>query len=185
MCPNCEEWKETVEHFLEQCPAKALLRGNIFYNHYMTSRDIFKRYSLYYHQVHQAHQPLQRPGLPGPIGGYLMLPVLRSASSTGYPFSLQLTSGRSLLDSSLLLGTMGRQSFFVVNSSGPSGVQPLFRLKKQKLHNLNTHSPWQMASFVIENVSYLSIWLWRNNTTCSEKWPLVKTSGEFADLMKD
>ena len=46
MCPNCEEWKETVEHFLEQCPAKALLRGNIFYNHYMTSRDIFKRYSL-------------------------------------------------------------------------------------------------------------------------------------------
>ena len=46
MCPNCEESEETVEHFLGQCPATALLRGNTFYNHYMTSRDIFKRYSL-------------------------------------------------------------------------------------------------------------------------------------------
>ena len=46
-----------------------------------------------------------------------MLPVLGSSNITGYPFSLQLTSGRSLLDSPLLppplLVTRGRQSFFV------------------------------------------------------------------------
>ena len=48
MCPNCEESEEMVEHFLGQCPATALLRGNTFYNHYMTLRirDIFKRHAL-------------------------------------------------------------------------------------------------------------------------------------------
>ena len=46
MCPNCEETEETVEHFLGQCPATALLRENTFYHHYLTSRDIFRRYSL-------------------------------------------------------------------------------------------------------------------------------------------
>ena len=46
MCPNCKESEETVEHFLGHCPATALLRRNTFYNQYMTSRDIFKRYSF-------------------------------------------------------------------------------------------------------------------------------------------
>ena len=46
MWPNCKESEETVEHFLGHYPAKALLRGNTFYNHYMTSMDIFKKYSL-------------------------------------------------------------------------------------------------------------------------------------------
>jgi len=46
MCPNCEATEETVKHFLGHCPATALLRGNTFYHHYLTSRDIFRRYSL-------------------------------------------------------------------------------------------------------------------------------------------
>ena len=46
MCPNCEESEETVECFLGQCPATALLGGNAFYNHYMIARDIFKRHAL-------------------------------------------------------------------------------------------------------------------------------------------
>ena len=48
MCPNCKESEETVEHFLGQCPARALLRGNMntFCNYYLTVRDISKRHSL-------------------------------------------------------------------------------------------------------------------------------------------
>ena len=40
------ESEETVEHYLGQCPATALLGGYTFYNHFITSRDILKRYSL-------------------------------------------------------------------------------------------------------------------------------------------
>ena len=40
------ESKEMVEHFLGQCPATALLRGNTFCNCYMTVRVIFKRHDL-------------------------------------------------------------------------------------------------------------------------------------------
>ena len=46
MCPNCEESEETVEHFLGQCPATAILRGNTFNDYYMTSKHIFNNYPL-------------------------------------------------------------------------------------------------------------------------------------------
>ena len=46
MCPNCEESEETVEHFLGQCPATAILRCNTFNDYYMTSKHIFNNYPL-------------------------------------------------------------------------------------------------------------------------------------------
>ena len=46
LCPNCRESKEMVEHFLGQCPATALFRGNTFCNCYMTVKVIFKRHDL-------------------------------------------------------------------------------------------------------------------------------------------
>ena len=137
MCPNCEESEETVEHFLGQSPATVLLLGNTFYNHLMTSRDIFRLqeiFPLYHHQVHQTHQLLQQPGQPGPVRGYLMLsvPSCPLALLVSHPLSLQLAAGRSLLDPPLLLPLLlvkrSRQSFFVAILLWVSGVQaPLFK----------------------------------------------------------
>ena len=70
---------------------------------------------LNHHQVHQTLEPLQRLRQPGPVKGYLV--ISWPFSITGQPSLLQLTSGRSLLDSPLLppplLVTRDRQSFFV------------------------------------------------------------------------
>ena len=42
---NVSTPEEAVEHFLGQCSATVLLRGNTFYNHCMTARDIFKKHA--------------------------------------------------------------------------------------------------------------------------------------------
>ena len=46
LCPKCESAEETVAHFLGECPATALIRGNIFHNHYLSINDIFDNYSM-------------------------------------------------------------------------------------------------------------------------------------------
>ena len=108
MCPNCEESEETVEHFLGQCPATALLRGNTFYNHYMTSRDIFKRYSLT--TITKFIRLTNRFIDPDNLG----LPKVTCAQVLWHHSWLAplLPSGRSLLRSPLQLFTRDRQSLF-------------------------------------------------------------------------
>ena len=117
MCPNCEESEETVKHFLGQCPATALLRGNTFYNHYMTSRDIFKRYSLT--TITKFIRLTNRFSDPDNLdqSGVTSCCLCSSPLALLVSHPLQLTSGRSILDSPLLLPpllvTRARQSFFV------------------------------------------------------------------------
>ena len=138
MCPNCEESEETVKHFLGQCPATALLRGNTFYNHYMTSRDIFTRYSLttitkFIRLTNRFSDPdnLDQSGVTscclcsGPLAllvshplSSLHLAALSSTLLSYFPSYLSPGAGRT---SSLL------------SSCGPSGVQPLIKKRKKVL----------------------------------------------------
>ena len=46
ICPNCEYEKETVNHFLGQCPAFAQQRGEIFNSFYLSASDIFENHSI-------------------------------------------------------------------------------------------------------------------------------------------
>ena len=130
MCPHCKESEETVEHFLGQCPATALLRGKTFCNYYMNARDIFKKHALstiikfirYTNRFSDLETWTCR--------GYLVLPMFRPLSIIVWPFSLQLTLGRrspSTFSSYFLIylsSGAGRAS-----SSLASGVQSLFEKK--------------------------------------------------------
>ena len=45
-CPKCEDEEETVAHFLGQCPAYAMIRGEILGDTFMSMTEIFRSIRL-------------------------------------------------------------------------------------------------------------------------------------------